>query len=156
MTELHYQTEVHAPVERVWSVLADLEAVQHYNPTVSTAHYVGAQRDGVGATRRCELKPKGHVVECVAGWEPMRSLTMELKESEWPIRFMRWRYDLRPADGKTVVTMDMQYQLKFGVFGALLDRLVMRRKFEPLLNDIFSAFARYAETQAGGRAGRAR
>jgi NADP-dependent 3-hydroxy acid dehydrogenase YdfG len=49
------------PPARVWALLADLEAVQHYNPGVRRAAFDGTQRTGVGARRTCDLRPK-------AGW----------------------------------------------------------------------------------------
>src|SRR5262245_59802975 len=63
MTTIHHQIEAACPPERVWAVLADLEAVQHYNPTVRIAAVKGTRRTGLGAERICELSPKGRVVE---------------------------------------------------------------------------------------------
>ncbi|MBI5078790.1 SRPBCC family protein, partial [Candidatus Saganbacteria bacterium] len=42
MTELRHEIHINASPEKVWSILANLEAVQHYNPTVAEAHYISA------------------------------------------------------------------------------------------------------------------
>jgi hypothetical protein len=49
MTTIHHDIEAACPPERVWAVLSDLEAVQHYNPTVRAAAVRGERRFGVGA-----------------------------------------------------------------------------------------------------------
>ncbi len=94
----------------MWALLSDLEAVQHYNPTVRAAAVQGSQRAGVGATRACDLKPKGRVVERVTHWE-----------------------------------QELEYKVKFGPAGWLLDRLVMKRKLTATLDDVFAALVKHAE-----------
>jgi carbon monoxide dehydrogenase subunit G len=146
MAELHNEIRIDAPLERVWEVLANLEAVQHYNPGVTRARYLSSQREGVGASRECEMKPKGRVRERVIGWEPGKAITMELYASDWPIRYMRWRTALEADGAGTRVTQRMDYQLKFGVLGAILDRLVMRRKLGGIIQETFQQLRRYVET----------
>lgn len=146
MTTLHHQIRVEAPIELVWQAIAgDLTAVQHYNPTVSTARLLGSQREGVGAARRCELKPKGFVEERVWEWTPNKAVGIEVAASEWPIVFMKWKTELT-ADGQaTLVTQEVNYKLKFGLLGALMDALVMRRKLDGGIRDVFSSLKQYVE-----------
>ncbi len=40
MTKLHHEIKINAPLEKVWTVLADLEAVHHYSPVVTKARYI--------------------------------------------------------------------------------------------------------------------
>ena len=72
VTTLRHHIRIEAPVEAVWKAVADLVAVQHYNRMVTSARFVSDRREGVGATRRCELKPKGWVEERVWEWSPPR------------------------------------------------------------------------------------
>ena len=81
MTQLQHAIRIAASPESVWAVLADLEAVQHYNSGVKHAKYISAEREGIGASRHCDLNPKGWVKERVIAWEPQRAVTMELYES---------------------------------------------------------------------------
>ncbi len=149
MTELRHEVFIEASPERVWSVLADLEAVQHYNPGVTSARYLSAERGGIGASRECQLGPKGVARERVIEWQPMRAIGIELYESPWPLAFMRWRTSLEPSARGTRVTQRMEYRPKFGVFGALMDRLVMRRMLDRTIADVFAGLKRYAESLDG-------
>ena len=59
MAVLHHEIHIAAPPETVWAVLADLTAIRHYNPLVQSARYTSKNKSGIGASRRCELKPNG-------------------------------------------------------------------------------------------------
>lgn len=84
--DLHHRHDITARCrpERVWALLANLEAVATYNQTISAARVRGAARSGVGAERECDLKPNGRVVERVIVWEEGRAVGLEVVESDWP------------------------------------------------------------------------
>jgi hypothetical protein len=144
MTIIRHEVEAQCLPESVWSLLADLEAVQRYNPGVREAKIQGAKRTGVGATRVCELLPKGRVVERVTHWEEGRALGLEVAESDWPIHFMRWVTRVEPLPGGTRITQELEYRVKFGPLGWLLDRLAMERKLRTSLDAIFASLVQHA------------
>ena len=154
MTTIHHQIEAACPPERVWDMLSDLEAVKHYNPTVRAAAVKGSQRTGVGAQRVCELDPKGRVVERVTHWEQGRAVGLEVAESDWPIRFMRWVTRIEPKGGGSLISQRLEYELKFGPLGWLLDKLVMKRKLTTTLDDVFARLAKRAEAASPPARGR--
>jgi ligand-binding SRPBCC domain-containing protein len=145
MSVLDHTIKINAPPDKVWEVLADLEAVQKYNPMVVSARHLSSNREGIGASRRCDLKPKGHVRERVIGWEPKKAITMELVESPWPIGFMRWRPELRPDGAGTIITQRIEYRLKFGLLGRILDALLMRRMLNKGITDTLVNLKRFIE-----------
>lgn len=148
MTTIHHEILAACPPEHVWALLADLEAVQFYNPGVRVAAIEGAKRSGVGARRSCDLLPKGRVVERVTHWEDGRAVGLELDEHDWPVDFMRWVTRIEPLGGGTRITQSLEYQVKFGPVGWLLDRVVMKRKMTVTLDAVFASLARYAERTA--------
>lgn len=145
MTTLHHDLTVRCPPERVWALLADLEAVAVYNPTVAAARVRGSRTAGVGAERECDLKPSGRVVERVIAWEEGHAVGLEVAESDWPIVFMRWVTRVAPDPAGTRITQDLEYQVKFGPLGWVLDTLVMRRKLQSTLDDVLANLGRTAE-----------
>ena len=145
MTTLHHEVRIQAGIDAVWNAVSDLEAVRHYNPMVASVRLVSAERTGVGAARRCELKPKGQVEERVWKWVPPRAIGLEVAASDWPIVFMRWETTLDPERESTLVRQRMEYRLRFGPVGAVLDALVMRRKLDSAIRDVFANLKRYVE-----------
>ena len=149
MTALRHQIRINAPVDTVWKTLGNLLAVQHYNPMVGSVRCISERAEGMGAARRCELKPKGWVEERVWEWNPPNALGLEVTASEWPLVFMKWRTELKRDGNATVVSQEMNYKLKFGPLGALMDRLMMRRKLGSIIAGIFENLKRYIETSRG-------
>jgi hypothetical protein len=84
----------------------------------------------------------------VTHWEQGRAVGLEVAESDWPIRFMRWVTRIEPKGGGSVITQKLDYALKFGPLGWLLDKLVMKRKLSATLDEVFARLAQRAETAA--------
>jgi ligand-binding SRPBCC domain-containing protein len=145
MTKLHHEIKINVPVEKAWKILADLETVQLYNPLVTHTEYMAGSREGVGAARHCDFKPNGFSKERVTAWEPKKSISFEVIESSWPMSMCRWKTDLIPDGDGTLVLQDIEYEVKFGVLGKLMDIVVMRRKFNAILKDIFRGLKQFAE-----------
>jgi carbon monoxide dehydrogenase subunit G len=146
MTCLRHQLSINAPIETVWDAIAgDLTAVRHYNPMIASARVLSDQCQGVGAVRECELTPKGFVQERVWEWTPYRVVGLEVTKSDWPIASMRWTTELHPVGSVTRVSQEMNYQLKFGLVGMLMDTLVMRRKLDRNISMLFENLKRYVE-----------
>lgn len=144
-TTLRHQVRIEAPVQAVWKVVADLLAVQRYNPMVASVRYVSDRHEGVGATRHCELKPKGWVEERVWDWNPHQAIGLEVAASEWPLVFMKWKTELQADGTGTLVRQEMNYRVKFGPIGVLLDEFIMRRTLDKSIREIFDNLKRYVE-----------
>jgi uncharacterized protein YndB with AHSA1/START domain len=145
MTELKHEITIDSSPEKVFSVLENLEAVQHYNPTVTFAKYISDHKSGAGAARECELGDAGKVRERVTAVDPGKSITMELYEHNWPIKSMQWTTNVLPDGSGTKVTQRLTYEMKFGLLGRLLNKLVMRNKLDNTLNEVFVSMKGYIE-----------
>lgn len=130
-------------------LLADLEAVERYNPTVRSVQIQGAQERGVGAKRTCQLSPSGRVTERVTTWEEGRAVGLEVVESDWPIVFMRWVTRVESLEGGARLTQSLEYEVKFGIVGRLLDFLVMKRKLTSTLDEVLRSLVKLAEAKSG-------
>jgi hypothetical protein len=145
MTTIQHEIPSSCGPAAIWALLSDLEAVAAYNPGVRSARVKGTLRAGVGAERACELLPKGIVVERVTHWEEGRAVGLEVAESDWPIHYMRWVTRVEPVPAGSVITQKLEYAVKFGPLGWLLDRLVMKRKLTKTLDAVFASLVRHAE-----------
>jgi hypothetical protein len=145
MTIIEHELSATCPPERIWALLSDLTAVATYNPTVKSAQIVGTTRSGVGAKRSCDLLPKGRVVERVTHWEDGQALGLEVAESDWPITHMRWITRVEPTPSGSRLTQRLDYAMKFGPVGWLMDNLVMKRKLSRTLDGILANLIEHAE-----------
>jgi hypothetical protein len=145
MTTIHHELTASCPPDRIWALLSDLTAVERYNPTVKSAQIRTATRMGIGAERSCDLLPKGRVVERVTHWEDKRAVGLEVAESDWPIRYMRWVTRVEPTASGSLLTQQLDYSMKFGPVGWLMDNLVMKRKLSRTLDGILANLIKQAE-----------
>ena len=146
MTVLENQIRIEAPPEKVWSVLASLDALAAYDPGIAKSEIVSEAKQGPGAARRCDLAPGGWFKERVSAWRPNESLSFELYECTLPVRALRHSYTLVSEGGGTLVSQRMEYRLKFGPLGKLLDAMMVRRKWDAGIKSFFAGLKRYVET----------
>lgn len=147
MTELNHEVKINAPTEKAFSVLSNLESVQYYNPSVISAKYITDNHRGVGSARECDLGKDGRVKERVIDYKENEYIAMELYEHNWPLEFMKWDTRFKPSPDGLIVSQKMQYKMKFGVLGAVLDGLFMKKKMNTQLNSIFLSMKDYIEKQ---------
>jgi len=147
MTVLENSIRIDAPPEKVWSVLAALDALEKYDPGVSKSEVVSTSKEGPGAARRCDLRPGGWFKERVADWRPNEALSFELYECTLPVRRLRHSYTLVREGEGTIVRQRMEYELKFGLLGKLLDAVMVRRKWIAGIKGFLSGLKRHAETE---------
>ena len=95
------------------------------------------------------MKPKGWVEERVWDWKPPHALGLEVAASEWPLVFMKWRTELQADGDGTLVRQELTYKVKFGPIGALLDALVMRRKLDRGVAEVFRGLKSHVEASQG-------
>ena len=118
---------IDAPVENVWAVLSDLEAIHVWVPAIRRA-YCPARRRGVGAVRVCELG-QGTLRETVLEWNEGRSFKyrgdgapmLETATNLWTVE--------AHGERQTLVTTTSEAVIKGGLFGRVLEPL-MKVMFE--------------------------
>lgn len=147
MTKLYHEIFINAAPDKVWAVLADLEAVQNYNPLVAKTQITSQSPRGVGAARHCDFTPKGFSKERVTDWEEGRLIGFDTIESSFPMKTLRWKTQIAPKNGGTLVTQNLEYTVKFGIIGGLMNALVMKRKYNQILGGIFVGLKKHVENQ---------
>ena len=146
MTVLENSVRIDAPPEKVWSVLSTLDALDRYDPGVTKSEVVTPTREGPGSARRCDLAPGGWFKEKVSDWQPNESLAFELFECTLPVRRLTHRYTLTPDGAGTLVRQTMEYELKFGLIGKLMDAMMVRKKWNAGIKGFFAGLKHYVET----------
>jgi carbon monoxide dehydrogenase subunit G len=148
MSRINSEIEINAPREKVWAVLADLGAIQNFNPGVKKSYYTSEAREGVGAGRVCELRPLGAIEENVSDWQEGKSFTLNVRplKKAPPFKKATARFQLDSVGQKTRVAVDINYTLRFGPLGRLLDALMVRPQFSKAAPEILLGLKHYVET----------
>lgn len=147
MSQVSGQTRINAPAEKVWATLADLAAVQNYSPGVAKSYYTSDDKEGVGARRHCDLQnPGGWVEERVTEWDQGNTMTIEIYESNAPLKTAFAHFTLTPGEQETTVDFDIEYQMKFGPIGALMDAIMVRSQFQNSVRSVLAGLKHHVET----------
>jgi hypothetical protein len=76
-------------------------------------------------------------------------MSFELFECTLPVRRLRHSYTLTQDGAGTTVHQRMEYELKLGPIGALMDALMVRRKWDAGIKEFFAGLKQYVETGRG-------
>ena len=149
MTTFTATTTITASMDQVWGAVADLGSIENFHPGVSRSYYTSASKEGVGASRVCELLPMGEVEEVVTDWRDGESLTLRLDPIKGtpPFRDAFGRLELAESkDGEVEVTMTFTYGLRFGILGSLMNRVMVEPRFRTMLPAVLAGLKRHVET----------
>jgi carbon monoxide dehydrogenase subunit G len=130
MIRLSAQVCIDAPVEQVWTTLADLEGIVRWVPAIRRARCPAAHR-GVGASRVCELDA-ATIVETIEAWDEGKSFGYR-GEGAPMMRQARNHWAVEARGAQTLVTSRAEVSLAGGWLGRL---------FEPLAGWLFRRMGR--------------
>lgn len=149
MTHISHEIRIEAAKENVWAAIADLGGIEKFHPGVKKSYYLSEQREGVGASRRCELKPFGAVDEKAVEWKNGESITLEIYGGEKvpPFKSAIGVMSVEDVGDATIARLALEYRLKFGPLGRAMDRLLVRRQFEKVVPAILVGLKRHVERE---------
>jgi ribosome-associated toxin RatA of RatAB toxin-antitoxin module len=138
---------INASIERIWVNLTDLELLDQYDPTVKKSTLISGEKSGIGAKRKVDmLDGKNWFEEMVTVSKPNQALTYELTACSFPVQALRHSYSFEKVGDKTRVKQVMEYTVKFGWLGKLLDALVIRKQSDAGIKKFFAGLKSYTET----------
>lgn len=151
MTRFAFETVIDAPPHRVWEILADFGGVYRYNPSVSRSYLTAGPAGGPGSERHCDLTFAGASVdERIVEWRDGDGYALEIVDGANMPPFRgapRAELAIRPdGEGRTHVRGTLTYRLRFGPMGALMDRLMVRRRLGPAFGGAVAGLRHHAET----------
>jgi hypothetical protein len=146
-----YTIEIDIPREQAWQKLQDLSVAHHYVPGLKNTEITTSKTQGVGASRRVFQTGSNYVDETVEEWIEGEGFLIRLHRGETgkpPLFNKAWfRYAIEDnGKGGTTFTPSMTYEMPWGGFGSLLERLVLKKVFIGVLRDVAIAMKDYYET----------
>lgn len=138
---------VNAPIEKIWSILTNLELLDKYDPTVKKSTLISNEKTGLGAKRKVYmLDGKNWFDEKITVFEANKALTYQLTDCSFPIKGLKHSYTFETEGNQTKVQQVMEYTVKFGLLGKLLDSLMIRKQSDAGIKKFFAGLKQYVET----------
>lgn len=130
MATLHNEIIINAPMERIWAALTNIEELEKYDPTVLKSTATTASKNGVGSARKVEMRDgKNWFEETCTALRPHEALTYELTACSFPVHALKHSYSFENMGGdKVKVKQVMEYRMKFGLLGKIMDALLVRKQ----------------------------
>ena len=137
---------VNGSIAQAWAAVSKMGAVQDWHPNVARATVLTTHDTGIGASRRVEFQDGNSVVETVIEESDQQFTTVEMTESPMLRKaLVTIRTKERSAD-TTEVTFSIDYSLKFGPIGWLIDVLMMKRIFRKVFPLALAGLSYHLET----------
>lgn len=147
MAAIHNEITVNTSIEKIWTMLTDLELLDQYDPTVKKSTLISTEKTGIGAKRKVQmLDGKNWFEEKVTVFIPNEALSYELTDCSFPIAGLKHSYSFEKVGNQTKVKQLMEYTVKFGLLGKLLDSLMIRKQSDAGIKKFFAGLKSYAET----------
>ena len=138
--EVRSEVIIDASSDAVWNVLKEFGSVSDWAPSVSKSYYLDSQTSGIGTGRHCDIDGIGSIDEVVTKWQEGVGFSYSVTPLG-PLAKSASSWQLTPiSDSKTKLQVVFSYNLRFGLVGKILHKLVMRRKLEQSLPDTLAAF----------------
>ena len=145
MAMITKKIKIDSSKNKVWDILSDIGAIQNFSPSVSKSYYTSEIKEGIGASRHCDLLPMGKVEERIIGWEDGEELTIEIYESKSVPFLGEGKFILKEEGGKTNVTMSLTYRMKGGFLGSLMG-VFMKGRISKAMEGTLKGLKHHVET----------
>jgi len=146
MTKLLNEITIAAPAEKIYEILADLEVLDKYDPTVAKSSALPGPAKGIGAKRKVTMQDgKNWFEEKITAAKTGEQITYTLTDCSFPIAGLSHSYELKKSGTGTLVRQTMQYTVKFGILGKLMDFLMIKKQTSAGIKKFFRGLKTYAE-----------
>jgi uncharacterized membrane protein len=146
MSQLSTQVQIKAPPDELWKVLADLDSLSQW-PSDDVSPDPLENFDNTVTAMYYEPDLFCNIEDRAITWEESHHYAYEVKNIG-PIKSAYNRFALTPVGEvgeETVLTQTLDFQMKFGPAGALIDTLVFRPQFRKQMEQSLAALKEYVE-----------
>lgn len=143
-----YSLDIDAPASKIWAALSDFSNIQLFHPNVKYTDQLSKMDRGLGASRRCNFYDGGSAVESITAWDDdRRSFTCTVTEIAAPITDVVSGMSVEKIDSShSRVHIYMNYTVKFGVLGKILNAVVLRFVLQAVFKKTVKGLALHVAT----------
>lgn len=146
MATLNNEITIDAPIEKIWEALSVIDQLEKFDPTVKKSLVITDARMGLHAMRKVEMRDgKNWFKERVTEYVPHQSLAYQLTDCTFPMKELTHRYTFENKGKAIIVKQVMQYTVKFGLLGQLLDTLMIRKQTQGGIQKFLVGLKAFAE-----------
>ncbi len=149
MTHIKESIRINASKDKVWELLADFGGIIKFHPGLRDSYSTSTRKGGVGASRHCDLLPAGSVEERIIEWKDGQEMLVQIFDGKGvpPFDFdsTKAHITVQEKDVDTIVTMDFNYRLKYGLIGAIMNNAMVKPQFQKVLPNLLKGLKYYAE-----------
>lgn len=150
MNEVSSEIEADMSMQQAWGKLRDLSVAHNYVQGLTKTEITTERREGVGASRKVYSKSRPPMDETVVVWDEGHGFLLKLhqgdNDAQGPFKRSFFSYALEHAGTNTVLRNSMQYEMKWGLFGVILDKLFLRKVFRAVVRDVVIAQKAFYES----------
>ncbi|OUR99326.1 hypothetical protein A9Q86_12175 [Flavobacteriales bacterium 33_180_T64] len=151
MTTFKKQITIDSPKQKLWTLVSDLGSIYKFNPRVTKSYYTTTNTKGIDAARICELYPSGKILETVKNWNEGNGFLLQIDpiEKAPPVKNFSGLFELNEINtNSTQISITIDYEMKLGAIGLLLNNLIIRPKMEEGIKDLLEGLKIHSETGA--------
>jgi len=139
MLQITRTIDIDAPVEAVWKTLAKLDDVQNLVDSVTRSVYNTDQKEGVGASRTCDVDGFGTVVEEMVEWKDGEAFSFTIEGGPKMLKsaLSKWRLE-RKSESQTTLHITSVVEVRYGAIGRLIGKFVLAPKLRATLSSAVS------------------
>jgi len=146
MAIIRNEITIDAPIEKIWQALTEVDLLEKYDPTVKASTALTAAKNGIGAKRKVDmLDGKNWFEEQCTIHQPNEALTYELTACSFPVHQLKHSYSFEKVGNQVRVKQIMQYEMKFGVLGKIMDALMVRNQSDKGIKKFFAGLKSFTE-----------
>lgn len=146
MGKLINDITINASPDKIWNILTDLELLDKTDPAVKKATLISENKTGLNAKRKVLMQDdKNWFDEKITVFKPNEELVYQLTDCSFPIKGLKHAYSFQKIGNQTKVQQVMEYTVKFGFIGLLLDKMMVGKQFNSGINKFLTGLKIYAE-----------
>ena len=146
MGKLVNEITINAPIDKIWGILTDLELLDKTDPTVKKAILISENKTGLDAKRKVLMQDgKNWFDEKITVFNPNEELVYQLTDCSFPIKSLKHTYSFQMIGNQTKVQQVMEYTVKFGFLGLLMDKMMIGKQFNSGINKFLIGLKIFAE-----------
>lgn len=145
MAKIKREIEIHNTLEQVWTYITDFEEWPAWFYGVTNISLL-SNEIGIGAERIVTLITGQSYREKFVHWDTNGSFSFFVKDP--PIFIKEWEdsISLRPIDSRVILSWEINYTMRYGFFGEIVDAILLTPIIDKLLLFSLKKFKKIIET----------